>query len=237
MTSLAPLLELQSRDTTIDQLRHRLRTLPERARLEELTRERIAVLDGVAEVQAQRDTLARDQKRLEDEVAGVEEKATSVDRQLYGGGVTSPKEAQALQADVESLKRRQATLEDQVLELMEAIEPLDEQIATADAAVAVIDGRTTEVADALAVAEAEVSTELARVEEERASLAADIDPELVSRYEAMRPQFDGVVIARLQGSTCQGCHLTLANAEVDRLRHEPSDAVVHCPECMRILVR
>jgi predicted nucleic acid-binding Zn-ribbon protein len=46
-----------------------------------------------------------------------------------------------------------------------------------------------------------------------------------------------VAIARLEKSTCQGCHLGLAAFEVERLRQEPADAIVFCPECGRILVR
>jgi predicted nucleic acid-binding Zn-ribbon protein len=237
VSDLDHLLDLQSNDTTADQLRHRRRTLPERERLVELD-ERTAGLEAErAEPQSQRDELAREQKRLEDEVALVEEKVASVDRQLYGGGVTSPKEAQALQADLESLRRRQSQLEDQVLELMEQIEPLDESLAGSQAELADLASTRAEVQGALAAAEASVDEELARVDGIRASLAAQVPAALLDEYERLRPQMDGVAVARLQGGTCQGCHLTLAAAEVDEIRRLPADAIVHCPDCGRLLVR
>ncbi len=68
-------------------------------------------------------------------------------------------------------------------------------------------------------------------------MIVDLAPSLLAAYEGLRPQLDGVAIARLQGSTCQGCHLGLAAYEVERLRQEPADTIVHCPECGRILVR
>jgi predicted nucleic acid-binding Zn-ribbon protein len=237
MTSLERLLDLQATDTRIDQLEHRRRTLPERARLERLAEQRQAVLDAAAGDRAQHDELARAQKRLEDEIAGVEAKAAGVDRQLYGGGITSPKEAQALQADLESLKRRQADLEDQLLELMEQAEPLDERLGRSASTVAAIDAEREAVTADLAAAETEVDGQLGEARGAREELTTDLPHDLLASYERLRSTSDGVAVARLAGNTCQGCHLALAPAEVDRLRHEPPEAVVHCPECMRILVR
>lgn len=237
MTALDQLLELQRHDTALDQLDHRQRTLPERTRLGEIDARRRALVDGVADVRAERERLAREQRRLEDEVAGVEEKAATVDRQLYGGGITSPKEAQALQADIESLKRRQATLEDEVLGLMEQAEPLDAQLAANDDAVAALDAERAAAEEALTAVEAELADAVATQRAARDDAAAAVPPELLATYEDLRPRLEGVAVARLQGATCQGCHLTLSAAEVDRIRHEPPDAVVRCPECTRLLVR
>ena len=237
MSDLDRLLDLQANDTTADQLRHRRATLPERTELAEVQQRRAAREAGAVEPRALRDELARDQKRLEDEVAIVEDKAGSVDRQLYGGGVTAPKEAQALQADLESIKRRQATLEDQIIELMEQLEPMEASLAEADADVAALTVREGEVRAAMEAAESAVDAELAHVVTARAELAAQVGRELLDEYDRLRPPMDGVAVARLAGATCQGCHLTLAAAEVDQIRHLPADAVAHCPDCGRLLVR
>lgn len=237
MSDLDHLLDLQANDTHADQLRHRHETLPERARLVELDRRRSSVEASVIEPRTQRDDLAREQKRIEDEVALVEEKVAHVDQQLYGGGVTSPKEAQALQADLESLKRRQSQLEDQVLELMEQIEPLDVSLADSEAELAGLAAERAEVAAALAAGEAEVAAELASVAAARDDLVAQVPEALITEYEHLRPSFGGVAVAKLVGATCQGCHLTLAAAEVDEIRRRPPEAIVHCPDCGRLLVR
>lgn len=237
MSDLDHLLDLQANDTYADQLRHRRETLPERARLVDLDQRRASVEASVIEPRTQRDDLAREQKRIEDEVALVEEKVTHVDQQLYGGGVTSPKEAQALQADLESLKRRQSQLEDQVLELMEQLEPLDAALADSEATLAAIVTERAEAAASLAAGEAAIDAELAEVSAARDSLVAQVSDELFSEYEHLRPAFGGVAVAKLSGPTCQGCHLTLASAEVDEIRRRPADAIVHCPDCGRLLVR
>jgi predicted nucleic acid-binding Zn-ribbon protein len=236
MSGLDLLLDLQALDTHLDQLRHRRATLPQRAALEALAERRAAALAGAADEQAERDGLARDQKRLEDEVAAVEAKAAAVDRQLYGGGITSPKEAQALQADLESLKRRQRDLEDRELEIMERLEPLDARLAEVQVELTAVDAERDATRAELDAAEADLDGEIATTERQRAEAATAVDADLLGTYEQLRASLGGVAVARLDHATCQGCHLTLSPGEVDRIRREPPDVVAHCPECQRILV-
>ena len=47
----------------------------------------------------------------------------------------------------------------------------------------------------------------------------------------------GIGAARLDGSRCLGCHLQIPAGEMVEVKAAPADAIVHCPECNRILVR
>ncbi len=82
-----------------------------------------------AEVTTTRDEVAGRQAALEAELAATEQRAASVNRRLYGGEVRASRELQALAADVDALKARASTLEDQVLELMEEREPSEARLA------------------------------------------------------------------------------------------------------------
>ena len=53
----------------------------------------------------------------------------------------------------------------------------------------------------------------------------------------IRSTLDGVGAARLNGSQCEGCHLTMNAAEVTRVKALADDEVVRCEECRRILIR
>jgi hypothetical protein len=55
-------------------------------------------------------------------------------------------------------------------------------------------------------------------------------------YEALRRAPGGIGVARLVGSTCSGCNLTLSNVEVNRIRKAPPEQVDYCEECGRLLV-
>jgi hypothetical protein len=237
MSDLEHLLELQANVTAADQLRHRRVNLPERAEISRLESVITQRRESLTEPTAQRMALSREQKRLEDEIATIATKITSVDSQLYGSSMTSPKEAQALQADLESLKRRQSTLEDEALEIMEQLEPLDAQLEAEQAGIAQIEAEIELVRATLVEHEIEVDTEAVEVAAARGALAEGVPSDLLAEYERLRPLHGGVAVARLSGSTCLGCHISLAAAEVDQLRRQPADAVVHCPDCGCLLVR
>ncbi|HYF46903.1 MAG TPA: C4-type zinc ribbon domain-containing protein [Acidimicrobiales bacterium] len=237
MTPFEDLLVVQDHDTTTDRLNHRRASLPER---DELARrmDAIAALEReTAGVQEQRDEIARNLKRLEDEVASLEARIAEVDRTLYGGTVTAARELQALQDELQSLQRRQRTLEDDELELMERAEPLDAELERLAAERTAADAEAERLTAAVAEAEAGIDAELAEVESQRAEAVANVAEDLLAEYERLRVQLGGVGVARLVNGSCGGCHLALSAVEVDRIRREPPDAMVHCEECGRILVR
>jgi predicted nucleic acid-binding Zn-ribbon protein len=180
----------------------------------------------IAEVEAQRHELARAQQRLEDEISSVSEKATQHDKTLYSGTISNPRELQAMQDEIGALRRRISQLEDQDLELMEQIEPLDAEIA-----------RLAMERAAIAEDEVAIDGELAAVRAERDTIAADVDGTLLEEYEALRPKMGGIAIARLVGGSCGGCHLALSAVEVARLKKLPPDEPAWCEECGRLLAR
>jgi uncharacterized protein len=231
------LLVVQGHDTTIDQLRHRRAALPELADLARVESDLAALEATLAGVTVERDEIARRQKRLEDELAGVEAKIKEAEARLFSGSITAPRELQALQADVESLRRRAGTLEDGVLEAMTEREPLDEQIGQLEARRAQLDGDGARLRVARAEAEAAIDAQVATEAAARTQAAAALPADLSRLYEDLRRKLGGVGAARLVQGRCTGCHLALPATEVDRIRREPPDTLVRCDQCGRILVR
>jgi predicted nucleic acid-binding Zn-ribbon protein len=142
-----------------------------------------------------------------------------------------------MQDEITALKRRVSQLEDQELELMEQIEPLDAELASLATRRNELDGRASGLRAQIAEAEVSLDAELAAVRAERATAAAGIDPELLDRYETLRPQSGGIAIARMVGGHCGGCHLALSAMEVDRIRKLPPEEPATCEECGRLLAR
>jgi hypothetical protein len=230
------LLEVQAHDTRLDQLRHQLVALAARA-------ERDAAVASLAEIealvaadQATRDALGRDQKRLEDDIATVADKRDHVNTTLYSGSVTNARELQDLSDELDALKRRITQLEDQEIEIMEQLEPVDARLAEE---LATAEQRRAALADAelrLTAAEAELQVAVSAEEAARSVTAEPVDPDLMAEYTLLRKGLGGVAVARLIGSQCGGCHLTLSAVEANRLRRLPETEIAHCEECGRLLV-
>jgi predicted nucleic acid-binding Zn-ribbon protein len=235
--ALDDLLTLQNHDSAVDRLRHRKTTLPERAQLE-ARRAAYAELEARrAEVTERRDVELREERRLDDEVRSLEAKAKAVDTKMYSGTVSSPKELQAMQADIDQLRRHAGELEDEELEVLVRRETLDEEVAELEAAQAAVVAEMETLLAAIASQEGEIDAELAVEEEARAALAPGIPEPTLRLYEQIRTGNRGVGAARLVGMNCQACHLSLPATEVDRIRHLPADALARCEHCGAILVR
>jgi len=233
---LEALLVVQERDTALDRLRHRRATLPERAQLEARTTEAETVQRRRDTVQRERDTVHAEERRLDDEARAIEAHAADVEKSLYSGTTSSPRELQAMQADLDMLKRQVSELEDQELEVMDKRETLDAALVEFDASLATLAAEQERLRDAIGVAESEIDAEIATEETARAEAAATVGDALLRDYDRRRSQNKGAGAARLTGTTCNACHLTIPSTEAERIRRADGNEVAYCDNCGAILV-
>ena len=123
------LMEVQLRDTTLDQLRHRIEALPERAELRDLHRRQADLAEAVASVQAQVDDLAARQQALEGRIAAAAKRRHEIEQRMESGDVSASRDLQAMDHEVHQLEARQALFEEEEIALLEEEEPLDMVLA------------------------------------------------------------------------------------------------------------
>lgn len=231
------ILEVQSLDLKLIQLRHRLATHPARAEVADAD-ERIATIEAEkAEIEVRQHDFERTQKRLTDEVDTIEAKRLEIDGKLYGGTVTASKELLALQDEAAQLLARQTSIEDDQLVVMESMEGVSAELDTVEAAMTEATAARETASVALAAATADLDREIGEIDQARTDAASTANPELLSRYEELSPLFDGVAVARFVDGRCDGCHMQLSAVAADQLSKAPENAVVTCEECGRLLVR
>ena len=235
--TLAQLLVVQEHDSAIDRLTHARANLPEFQALATLDDEQAHLETERAAVADQRHQVARNQKRHEDEAALITDRIDKENERLYSGTVTAHKDLKAIQDELVTLGNRRDEIEDHVIEAMEAGEPLDATLADFDTKLADVETRRGLVTKSLEESQTKIDGELEEQREHRAQAVVDVEADLLAEYERSRASCGGLGICRLIDKTCQGCRLTLPAVEYDRVRKQPDDAVVHCGECTRILVR
>jgi len=71
------------------------------------------------------------------------------------------------------------------------------------------------------------------VQTKRAQLAASIDAEFITRYEAMRRTKQGRAISKVEQNACQWCRVILTASELQHVR--VSKDLQTCTNCGRIL--
>jgi predicted nucleic acid-binding Zn-ribbon protein len=161
-------------------------------------------------------------------------KLAAEDKRMYDGSIANPKELEALQHEIASLKDRRSRAEDDLLELMERREDLEPRAAGADTEVAAARDRL-ETAGGDAVRELdEIDANVAERRGAREGLVPELDEELLELYEDLRRQKKGIGAAAIVDGVCQACHEKLSAVELDKLKH--TDGVKRCEYCRRIVV-
>jgi predicted nucleic acid-binding Zn-ribbon protein len=196
MGQFEALLVVQELDTTLDQLEHRKAGLPERATLVEAQQRLAEIERRTVDAQARRDDLGRQSKRIEDDVSLLDEKISTEEDKLYKSGMTSAKDAQLLQEEIASLRRHKTDLEDGIIELMEQIEPVDDELSSLADDRQAVESEMARVRAALEATEAEIDAEISDVGGRRSEEAAQVEPGLLDEYLTLRSQLDGATAAR-----------------------------------------
>ncbi len=230
------LLDLQAADTALAQLAHRRATLPELAAIATAARTAAELQNELIDVQTQVDDFAGEQRKLENEVDTVRTRSARDEQRLANGGLPA-KELEGLQHEITSLARRQSTLEDDLLEIMEQREGAEGGLAD------LTRRRDALLAEQAALEErrdaqfADIDRQSAQRGSERTAIAAGIPAELLGLYEKVAAVNGGVGAAMLRQRRCEGCHLELAGNELTAVRNAEPELIVRCENCRRILVR
>jgi len=234
---LETLIRVQDLDISIAQLEHRRATLAERRDVEALEATLAGLDRRAAELGAQRRVFVDRQAEIEEQIGGLTARRSTLEERLYADRGSASRDLQAIEAEVRHLTQRRSDLEEIELGLMEEQEPVDAALGEVARARAVAKASADERRAELAAAEGMVEAEMAEVIATRAVAARGLPTDLGDRYEVLRARLGGIGAARLVGTRCEGCHLELPSKEVDRIRHLPTDTIVTCDQCGRILVR
>ena len=231
------LLELAEVDAELTRLEHRRRSLPEHEEISTLEQRDRELRDELAVLEARAGDLKREQAKAE---ADVEQVRARIDRdrvRLDAGQVSSPRELENLQSEVESLHRRQSDLEEIVLDVMERQETAQGQQEAAVAERASIGTSLATVTARRDAALAEIGEQAGKAADRRTAVVADEPADLIDLYEKLRASHGGVGAAALRRGRCEGCHLSLNTVDINAIRAAAPDEVLRCEECRRILVR
>lgn len=230
------LLDVQALDTRAAKLNHQRRSLPVLETLAELE----ARLEDLRRAQVEERTTISDTRReltkAEGDVEQVRQRAARHQSRLDSGAVTA-KDAQALQAELEQLARRQADLEEVELEVMERLEEAEGRLAELErqvAAIAADIARHTEARDA---EWSTIDAELASIAAERSSIVEEIDPGLMALYDRVRERTGGLAAIALYGSRTEGTQLDFSLTELDAIHSAPPEQVVQHEDYGYIIVR
>jgi predicted nucleic acid-binding Zn-ribbon protein len=180
---------------------------------------------------SQLDEATHQQHSVEWEIEGISTKLANVEEELYSGRTTNPKELTNLQHEIDGLKANRGKLEDQALEIMEKVEQTKKNVSSLETELKRLETEWQSQQKELSAELKELETAIAGLKDQRESLAAEIDPQVIDIYNELKRQ-RGTSVARVEQGICRGCRISLPVTELQRVR---SGDLVRCSSCGRIL--
>jgi predicted nucleic acid-binding Zn-ribbon protein len=229
------LLQLAEVDAELARVEHRRRSLPELAEIAAAELSLRAKRDHQIAIKTKLTDLDREVKRQEKEIDAVRAREDR-DRSLLTEGTVSAKQLTDLEHELATLQRRQGTLEDDLLELMERREAVEGDGQHSGVELAKAEETLADAARRRDEALADLETIQARRDAERATLIPTIPEALLKLYDRVRSA-KGIGAALLKARRCGACRIELDRSSISRIAATPADEVVTCDECGAILVR
>ena len=168
------------------------------------------------------------------EIESLSNKIKSSEGRLYGGSVTNPKELGDIQEEIASLKRRRASLEDELLEAMVCGEEAEATLETCRTTLADIEAHWLADQAALKDELSELETRLAQVRDEREQLRSSIAPDDLATYNKIRARCGSIAVTTLRDRVCGYCAVAPSSTKLKKIRN--GHELLQCGNCDRILL-
>ncbi len=226
---LALALRLQALDRKIASLESEIATLPRHIAGIEKSLE-----SHTRRLEADRAALAanqRDRKKLEGDIQVHNQKVSKLRDQMLGAKTNE--QYKAFQNEIAFAEAEVRKSEDKILDLMEQSEPLEKNVKAAEDELKQ-EQRHVEREKAHARERTGVDQEeLARHQEDRKGLVAQMAPAFYTEYERIRKKSKNTPIADATDGRCDACQISLRPQFFQDLRR--GDRVMFCESCGRIL--
>lgn len=227
------LLELANLDLEISRTRLTLSNLTSGLAFSDL---RDAQRDSAARLIESRNALDQvelELSRAEADLKLVEQRIAKDSAAL--NATSSAKDAQGIQSELETLKKRKSDLEDLELAILERKEEAEAAYRTVMSDKQAID---QDLASKESANESEIMklrSGLDLITSQRSQQASRIDAELIALYEKKSSR--GLAVGRLLGRECGACRMTIGATALAEISATPKDEIATCPDCQAILIR
>ena len=226
---LALLRELQRIDLQLDKLEE------QKAEIQNKLEENQGFLNKLVEdLENQKEELLEVKKLRRQKKDDVKETRQELDdKQQRLNEVTSAKEYNAVETEIEILKTKLDQTEEELLNLEEVIESTEASIEEKEEKIVQLrEGIANEVAEAegeIAELDAEIKKRQERTEEAR----SEVSKRVLHKYDFIRSRRPGLAVVPAKDGHCEGCYMEVPPQQFIEIQR--GDTLEICPNCQRIL--
>ena len=226
---LQTLIQLQQLDARIVELQQRVLSIPEE--IENQTRTLQESRNAVDALQEEADRQARIQRKLEGDVEMLQQKLSRYRDQIMD--VKTNREYRAMRREIDGVRARISSQEDEILEIMLARDELADQAQEARRRA---EERASEVSsqqEELETFAARSETNMADFEQERYRLERGLPESLLAQYRRLASVNNGQALAEVTAQSCRACNVRLRPQLFTEVK--TGLKILTCETCNRIL--
>ena len=229
MSQIDHLYRLQLLDDEIRQGKERLSDV---LRLQAKSPKLFAARERVEVTKAELQQCRTSQNDLNLELSSLNTKSKRSEDRLYSGIVKNPKELADIQQEIESLGRRRAVLEDEVLEAMIFLEDAEVADETATTELFEIEEEWQQDQVDLQLEQAELVQRLGELLTTRKQQLTSISPQALKAYQGAKRHAGPSAVVLLINGRCRGCQVTVPAMQAKGVNE---GQIVTCDSCARLL--
>jgi predicted nucleic acid-binding Zn-ribbon protein len=231
LTVLQKLLELQSVDVRLNEVRAQLAKFPKK--IADADARAASAKAELEQSKAAQLASFKDRKKYELDVEAWKDRVRKYRDQT--SQVKTNEAYKALQHEVQMAEDEIAKAEDRLLEQMVAGEEYDRRIKKAEAALKDVEAEVRVQRATIEENKTAAEKSLAEFTAERAAVVAEIPENLLDHYERIARKHNGVALAEVRDEKCGACGMRVRPHVFQEMRRLGSDEMFHCETCTRIL--
>ena len=188
---------------------------------------------AVDKIKTYQDNLMLKHRSIENVLDDLQGRLKQLDSTIYSGNITIARELSAGQDErnfiVEDIKKK----EDELLEFMVMLDTIESQHDQAQQKLSQLEKQRPAEKKSLRSKESSISKELDNFSKNKEDLLTQIPGDVLRIYQSIYKSKNGQAVVKVEGGTCQGCHIKLTTMELQKARN--AEGVVCCDSCQRIL--
>ena len=162
-----------------------------------------------------------------------EEGRKATDKRMRMSRIKNIRELQALQYEVDQIKQANSQIETEVIAVLEDLETRAAALKQKEQELSGLETAWNEKKRDIETQVAEIERAVAKASSGRHTIAAQINGELIARYELIFARRGGMAVVAVAGGICQGCFMNIPPQLSNEIMK--SETLHLCPSCHRIL--
>jgi uncharacterized protein len=175
--------------------------------------------------------LQKQRKDKELELGTKEENAKKLQNQLYQ--LKTNKEYQAMLQQIDSAKADASVIEDKILEILDQFDKVKKESNLEKEKLQeeekIFNNQNKQIEDRIK----EIDSRLEQLEEQRKQVIPNIAPKILSQYERILKNRDGLAIVSVKDNSCLGCNMFVPPQVINLIKMY--ERIITCEICNRIL--